>query len=128
MAEIVTNHWEQDVEDSKFIRDAITECFKVYNEQVQKCIKDPKLDICVLKHEYVKPLIDGIFTKAHSIHETIKKNKDNSPERKCSNRLHKAIVYLVNNESRLRTFLDNPYGVMTNNATEEKFRELDLLN
>lgn len=61
MAEIVTNHWEQDVEDSKFIRDAITECFKVYNE------------------------------------------------------------------SRLRTFLDNPYGVMTNNATEEKFRELDLL-
>ena len=75
VAEIVTNHWEQDVEDSKFIRDAITECFKVYNEQVQKCIKDPKLDICVLKHEYVKPLIDGIFTKAHSIHETIKKNK-----------------------------------------------------
>lgn len=127
VAEIVTNHWEQDVEDSKFIRDAITECFKVYNEQVQKCIKDPKLDICVLKHEYVKPLIDGIFTKTHSIHETIKKNKDNPPERKCSNRLHKAIVYLVNNESRLRTFLDNPYGVMTNNATEEKFRELDLL-
>ena len=41
--------------------------------------------------------------------------------------MHKAIVYLVNNESRLRTFLDNPYGVMTNNATEEKFRELDLL-
>lgn len=46
VAEIVTNHWEQDVEDSKFIRDAITECFKVYNEQVQKCIKDPNGYLC----------------------------------------------------------------------------------
>ena len=58
---------------------------------------------------------------------SIKKNKENPPKRECSNRLYKAVVYLINNESRLRTFLDNPYGVMTNNATEEKFRELDLL-
>ena len=127
VVEIITNHWEQDVEDSRFLRDAITECFKVYNEQVQKCMKNPKLDICELKHKHVKPLIDDIFAKAYGIYETIKKNKENPPKRECSNRLYKAVVYLINNESRLRTFLDNPYGVMTNNATEEKFRELDLL-
>jgi hypothetical protein len=34
---------------------------------------------------------------------------------------------MVNNEDRLRAFLSSPYGVMTNNETEEKFRELDLL-
>ena len=66
------------------------------------------------------PLIDNIFAKAHGIHKPIKKNKGNSPKRECSNRLCKALVYLVNNESRLNTFLDNSYGVMTNNATEKK--------
>ena len=34
---------------------------------------------------------------------------------------------MVNNEDRLKAFLSSPYGVMTNNETEEKFRELDLL-
>ena len=76
----------------------------------------------------MSPLIDDIFAKAHGIHKPIKKNKGNSPKRECSNRLCKALVYLVNNESLLKTFLYNSYGVMTNNATEEKNWELDLLS
>ena len=90
----------------------------MHNTLVEKCIKNEKLE----------------FDKAHNIYKTIKKERANSkekqnaePVRKCSDRLYKAIVYMVNNEDRLKAFLSSPYGVMTNNETEEKFRELDLL-
>ena len=132
--EIIDNHWEQDIEDARYFIESITNCFKVHNTLVEKCIKNEKQDICELKSKELTPLIDKIFDKAKAIYKTIKKERVNSkeklntePERKCSNRLYKAIVYMVNNEERLRAFLSSPYGVMTNNATEEKFRELDLL-
>ena len=132
--EIIDNHWEQDIEDARYFIESITNCFKVHNTLVEKCIKNEKLDICELKKKELTPLIDKIFDKAHNIYKTIKKERANSkeklntePERKCSDRLYKSIVYMVNNEDRLKAFLSSPYGVMTNNETEEKFRELDLL-
>ena len=71
-------------------------------------------------------------SKVHTIFEYIKITRLNSknktePRRKCSDRFYKAIVYLINNEEKLRAFLDSPYGVMHNNNVEEKFRELDIL-
>ena len=132
--EIIDNHWEQDIEDARYFIESITNCFKVHNTLVEKCIKNEKQDICELKSKELTPLIDKIFDKAKAIYKTIKKERANSkekqnaePVRKCSDRLYKAIVYMVNNEDRLKAFLSSPYGVMTNNATEEKFRELDLL-
>ena len=135
--EIIDNHWEpdiEDIEDARYFIESITNCFKVHNTLVEKCIKNEKLDICELKKKELTPLIDKIFDKAHNIYKTIKKERANSkekqnaePVRKCSDRLYKAIVYMVNNEDRLKAFLSSPYGVMTNNETEEKFRELDLL-
>ncbi len=134
VAEIVNNGWEQDIKDSIRIRDNITKCFNVYNSIVKQCIDDPSLDVCALKHEKLKPLIDDIFLDTKAIFKTIERRRANcadatktEPLRKCSDRLYKAIVYLVNNEERLRAFLDSPYGVMQNNNVEEKFRELDIL-
>ena len=132
--EIIDNHWKQDIEDARYFIKEITDCFKVHNTLVEKCIKNEGLDICELKAKELTPLIDKIFDKAQNIYKTIKRERANSkeklntePVRKCSDRLYKAIVYMVNNEERLRAFLSSPYGVMTNNETEEKFRELDLL-
>lgn len=132
--EIIDNHWEKDIEDARYFIESITNCFKVHNTLVEKCIKNEELDICELKAKELTPLIDKIFDKAQNIYKAIKRERANSkeklntePERKCSSRLYKAIVYMVNNEERLRAFLSSPYGVMTNNETEEKFRELDLL-
>lgn len=132
--EIIDNHWEQGIEDARYFIESITNCFKVHNTLVEKCIKNEELDICELKAKELTPLIDKIFDKAQNIYKAIKRERANSkeklntePERKCSSRLYKAIVYMVNNEERLRAFLSSPYGVMTNNETEEKFRELDLL-
>ena len=132
--EIIDNHWEKDIEDARYFIESITNCFKVHNTLVEKCIKNEELDICELKAKELTPLIDKIFDKAQNIYKAIKRERANSKEklnteseRKCSSRLYKAIVYMVNNEERLRAFLSSPYGVMTNNETEEKFRELDLL-
>ncbi len=134
ITDMVKNNWEQDIEDSKELIEAITKCFNVYNEQVRKCISNSKLDIVKLKNKHVKPLIDAIFDKAKAIFKDIERVRANKstkeqpePKRKCSDRLYKAIVYLVKNEDRLRAFLDSPYGVMQNNNVEEKFRELDIL-
>ena len=105
--EIIDNHWEQDIEDARYFIESITNCFKVHNTLVEKCIKNEKQDICELKSKELTPLIDKIFDKAKAIYKTIKKERVNSkeklntePERKCSKRLYKAIVYIVNNEER----------------------------
>ena len=134
ITDMVKNNWEQDIEDSKELVEAITSCFNVYNEQVRKCISNSKLDIVKLKNKHVKPLIEAIFDKAKAIFKDIERVRANKttkeqtePKRKCSDRLYKAIVYIVNNEDRLKAFLDSPYGVMQNNNVEEKFRELDIL-
>lgn len=36
-------------------------------------------------------------------------------------------MYIVNNEEKLKTFLESPYGLMHSTKVEEKFRELDIL-
>lgn len=134
VTDMVKNNWEQDIKDSKELVEAITSCFNVYNEQVRKCISNSKLDIVKLKNKHVLPLINAIFDKAKVIFKDIERVRANKstkeqtePKRKCSDRLYKAIVYLVKNEDRLKAFLDSPYGVMQNNNVEEKFRELDIL-
>ena len=132
VTEMITNCWEQDITDSRYFVDAISKSISIYNDIVKECKDDPALDICKLKNEKVKPLIDEIFTKAQVIYETIKKSRVNGkvkiePQRKCSDRFYKAMVYLVNNKDGLTAFLDSPYGVMHNNNVEEKFREIDIL-
>ena len=104
----------------------------VYNEQGRKCISNSKLDIVKLKNKHVLTLINAIFDKAKVIFKDIERVRANKstkehtePKRKCSDRLYKAIVYLVKNEDGLKVFLD--YGVMQNNNVEEKFRERDIL-
>ncbi len=42
-------------------------------------------------------------------------------------KFHAAIVYIVNNEYRLKSFLDSPYGLMHSTRIEESFREQDIL-
>ena len=132
VTEMITNKWEQDIADSRYFVDAISNSISIYNDIVKDCNKDSSLDISKLKHEKVKPLIDEIFTKAQDIFETIKRCRANGkikiePQRKCSDRFYKAMVYLVNNKEGLTAFLDSPYGVMHNNNVEEKFREIDIL-
>lgn len=132
VTEIITNNWELDIKESQDLVEKITNCFNIYNTQVKKCMNDARYNIVRQKNKHVKPLIDEIFDKAHAIFEDIKRTRLNSknktePTRKCSDRFYKSIVYLINNEERLRAFLDSPYGVMQNNNVEEKFRELDLL-
>ena len=132
VTEMITNKWEQDIADSRYFVDAISKSISIYNDIVKDCNKDSSLDICKLKNEKVKPLIDEIFTKAQATFETIKRCRANGkikiePQRKCSYRFYKAMVYLVNNKEGLTAFLDSPYGVMRNNNVEEKFREIDIL-
>ena len=134
VADMVKNNWEQDIKDSKELVEAITSSFNVYNQQGGKCISNSKLDIVKLKNKHVLPLINAIFDKVKVIFKDIERVRANKstkeqsePKRKCSDRLYKAIVYLVKNEDRLKAFLDSPCGVMQNNNVEEKFRELDIL-
>ena len=129
---MIANKWEQDITDSRYFVEAISKSISIYNDIVKDCNKDSTLDICKLKNEKVKPLIDEIFTKAQAIFENIKMCRANGkvkiePQRKCSDRFYKAMVYLVNNKEGLTSFLDSPYGVMHNNNVEEKFREIDIL-
>ena len=132
--EIVDNKWEQDIKDAIRIKANITRCFNIHNTIIEQCMNDSSLDVCELKREKLKPYIDEILDDAKAIFKLIERRRANcadaskpEPLRKCSDRLYKAIVYLVNNEERLRAFLDSPYGVMQNNNVEEKFRELDIL-
>lgn len=132
VTEMITNKWEQDIEDSRYFVEAISKSIGIYNEIVKQCKADFTLDICKLKNDKIKPLTDEILTKAQDIYESIKKSRLNGkvkiePQRKCSDRFYKAIVYLVNNKDGLTAFLDSPYGVMHNNNVEEKFREIDIL-
>lgn len=132
VTEMIANKWEQDIADSRYFIEAISKSISIYNDIVKDCNKDSSLDICKLKNEKVKPLIDEIFTKAQAIFETIKRCRANGkvkiePQRKCSDRFYKAMVYLVNNKEGLTAFLDSPFVVMDNNNVEEKFREIDIL-
>ena len=97
---MIANKWEQDITDSRYFVEAISKSISIYNDIVKDCNKDSTLDICKLKNEKVKPLIDEIFTKAHAIFESIKRCRENGkvkiePQRKCSDRFYKAMVYLV---------------------------------
>ena len=93
---MVKNNWEQHIKDSRELIDAITNCFNVYNEQVRKCIGNPKLDIVKLKNKHIKPLINAIFDKAKAIFKDIERVRANKStkeqselKRKCSDRLYK---------------------------------------
>ncbi len=72
VTEMIANKWEQDITDSRYFVDAISKGISIYNDIVKVCNKDSPLDICKLKNEKVKPLIDEIFTKAQAIFENIK--------------------------------------------------------
>lgn len=115
VTEMIANKWEQDIADSsRYFVDAISKSISIYNDIVKDCNKDSPLDIGKLKNEKVKPLIDEIFTKAQAIFESIKWCRANvkvkiEPQRKCSDRFYKAMVYLVNNKESLTAFLDCPY-------------------
>lgn len=59
--------------------------------------------------------------------QNIKAEKNKKPKRKYSDKFKAGIVYIVNNEEKLKTFLDPPYGLMHSTKVEEKFRKLDIL-
>lgn len=80
---------------------SISNAFHVLNDITARCKADSSLNIVELK------------------------NKE--PNRKCSDKFKAGIVYIVNNEEKLKTFLDPPYGLMHSTKVEEKFRELDIL-
>ena len=114
VTKMIANKWEQDVTDSRYFVEAISKSISIYNDIVKDCNKDSTLDICKLKNKKVKPLIDEIFAKAQAILESIKRCRANGkvkiePQRKCSDRFYKAMVYLVNNKESLTAFLDCPY-------------------
>lgn len=73
IADMVKNNWEQDIKDSRELIDAITNCFNVYNEQVRKCIGNPKQGIVKLKNKHVKPLINASFDMAKAIFKDIER-------------------------------------------------------
>lgn len=77
VTEMIANKWEQDITDSRYFVEAISKSISIYNDIVKDCNKDSTLDICKLKNEKVKPLIDEIFTKAQAIFETIKRRRAN---------------------------------------------------
>lgn len=97
----IDNHWKQDIKDSNSICNKISNAFHVLNDITARCKADSSLNIVELK------------------------NKE--PNRKCSDKFKAGIVYIVNNEEKLKTFLDPPYGLMHSTKVEEKFRELDIL-
>ena len=66
-------------------------------------------------------------TEAKRIYPDIKSTKNKEAIRSCSEKFYSAIVYIVNNEDRLKSFLDSPYGLMHSTRIEESFRELDIL-
>ena len=126
--EFVKMHWEQDLADAQSIADKISNAFHICNDITARCSADKSLDIVALKNKELRPLIEEICSEAKAIHEEITSKEQNiEPRRKCSEKLRKAIVYIVNNEHALKTFLDSPYGLMHNNAVESRFRELDIL-
>lgn len=126
IAEFVECKWEQDIEDSKRISDKISKAFLVCNKITKRC-DDKSLDIVALKHEELRPLIDAIFTDIRTIYDDINCKKGEKACRSCSKKFRDAIKYAINNETKLKTFLDSPYGLMSSTKVEEKFRELDIL-
>ena len=116
--------WEQDLKDAQSIVDKISNAFHICNDITARCKQNPSLDIVALKNRELRPQIEEICDEARRIHADI---TGEVPKRKCSEKLRKAIVYIVNNETALKTFLDSPYGLMHNNAVESRFRELDIL-
>ena len=126
IAEFVECKWEQDIEDSKRISDKISKAFLVCNKITKRC-DDKSLDIVALKHEELRPLIDEIFTDIRTIYDDINCKKGEKARRSCSKKFRDAIKYAINNEAKLKTFLDSPYGLMSSTKVEEKFRELDIL-
>ena len=120
IAEFIECKWEQDIEDSKRICDKISNAFHVCNKITKRCDEDKSLDIVALKHEELRPLIDEIFTDINC-------KKGEKARRSCSKKFRDAIKYAINNEAKLKTFLDSPYGLMSSTKVEEKFRELDIL-
>lgn len=120
-------HWEKDIEEGRRFCDKISMAFHILHQLTDKCKKDSGLDIVELKNKELRPIIEEICTEANRIYSDIKSGKDEEPIRTCSDKFYSAIVYIVNNEDRLKSFLDSPYGLMHSTRIEESFRELDIL-
>ena len=132
-ATIIKHHWEQDVAESKLIMDLISNLFHKFNELQEAYEKDNQIDFEKLKIETLKPLVDEIFEKGEAIWKDIRKLKKNedpanfTERRDCCDKFYKAIQYLINAKDGLQKFLYSPHGILSNNFTEQKFRELDIL-
>ena len=123
----IDNHWEQDIKDSNSICEKISNAFHVLNDITARCNADSRVNLVELKNKELKPLIEEICNEAKCIYADIKAEKNKEPKRNCSDKFKAGIVYIVNNEEKLKTFLDSPYGLMHSTKVEEKFRELDIL-
>ena len=125
--EIVNNFkkmkWEQDIQDTTNIISIVSLIFKKFNEINVRCSKDTTLNIQELKDRELRPIVDALFEGVHAVWVLIKDNN----LRDCSALYRKAIGYLINNEERLKVFLDHPISILHNNPIEEKFRDIDIL-
>ena len=120
-------HWEKDIKEGRWFCDEISNAFHILHQLTDKCKKDSSLDIVELKNKELRPIIEEICAEAKRIYPDIKSTKNKEAIRSCSEKFYSAIVYIVNNEDRLKSFLDSPYGLMHSTRIEESFRELDIL-
>ena len=120
-------HWEKDIKEGRWFCDEISNAIHILHQLTDKCKKDSSLDIVELKNKELRPIIEEICAEAKRIYPDIKSTKNKEAIRSCSEKFYSAIVYIVNNEDRLKSFLDSPYGLMHSTRIEESFRELDIL-
>lgn len=95
--------------EAKFVIDLYKELYAVEREG-----KEAGADLAALRQERSRPLVDKLFAWA----KTQQARRDLLP----STGLAKAIAYLLNHETGLRTFLDNPAVPIDNNPAERAMR------
>lgn len=76
--------------------------------------KEPGADLAALRRERSRPLVDELFAWA--------KAEQQAPDLLPSSGLAKALAYLVNHETGLRVFLDDPAVPIDNNESERALR------
>ena len=96
-------------EESGFIMELVRQLYEVEREG-----KEPDANLGSLRNERSRPLVDQIFAWA--------KDQQKRTDLLPSSGLMKALNYLVNNETGLRVFLDDPAVPIDNNESERALR------
>ena len=95
--------------ESKFALDLFRDLYRIEHEG-----KEPGANLASLRNEKSRPLVDSLFIWA--------KAQQNRTDILPSSGLFKALGYLVNHETGLRVYLDNPAVPIDNNESERAMR------